>query len=76
MPKKHSFYKDDVSKKKFSIRIPSTNIKTDKLEPFYQEVNELTTEFNKRNFTDYDKYLVNDALGIHNSRHHFVQDFN
>ena len=72
--KRHSFYDEDIEAKKYSVSIPSTNYVRSKLNSYYEKVSQLTDEFNQRNITDNDVYLVNDALGIPNSRHLYVQD--
>ena len=74
--KRHSFYDEAVNKRKYSVTIPSRDSKKSRLSSYYTEVREMTDEFYQRNTTRDDKYLIHEALGIPNSQHHYVQDFN
>ena len=65
-----------MNKRKYSFAIPrldsQRNIYT--LDPYYEKVNDLVNGFDKNNITDYDMYLINDVLGIPNTRHHNAQE--
>ena len=66
----HSFYGKNVSKKKFSIKIPSTNSDRSTVNSYNDQINNLISGFEQSRLTRYDLYLVNDALGLSNSGHH------
>ena len=74
LDKRHSFYDDSPKAKKYSVNIPNTNYVRTKLNSYYEKVSQLTDEFSQRNITDNDVYLINDVLGIPNSRNLYVQD--
>ena len=70
--------KNDSNKnsRRYSVSIPCDDSVKSKLSTYFDHVNDMTTEFNQRSITDNDMYLINDALGISNSRHHFIPNFN
>ena len=74
--KRSSFSEKVVNKRKYSFAIPhsDSNGTIYTLNPYYEKVNDLVNGFDKNNITDYDMYLINDVLGIPNTRHHNAQE--
>ena len=65
-----------MNKKKYSFSIPHLDSQRNmhRLNSYYEKVNDLVNGFDKSNITDYDMYLINDVLGIPNTRHHNAQE--
>ena len=70
--KKHSLYVSEIDEKRYSVSIPFLDDKND-INCHYKNVNELVKEFDQRNMTEYDQYLINDVLGIPNANHEYSQ---
>ena len=72
------FLKNQVNKNKerFNPVIPSSGTPTNQIKSFYDKVSDMTYEFNQRSISDYDIYLINDALGVPNVEKKQVLDFN
>ena len=69
---KHSLYVSQIDEKRYSVSIPFLDDKND-INCHYKNVNELVKEFDQRNMTEYDQYLINDVLGISNANHEYSQ---
>ena len=66
-----------MNKKKYSFSIPHLDSQRNmyRLNSYYEKVNDLVNGFDKSNITDYDMYLINDALGIPNSTQNNNREF-
>ena len=69
---KHSLYVSQIDEKRYSVSIPFLDDKND-INSHYKNINELVKEFDQRNMTEYDQYLINDVLGIQNANHEYSQ---
>ena len=66
-----------MNKKKYSFSIPHLDSQRNmhRLNSYYEKVNDLVNGFDKGNITENDLYLINDALGIPNSKQNNTQEF-
>ena len=72
--RKHSFYETNAGTKKYSARIPYTNSNKSAVQSYYDKIDNLVTGFEKNKMTNYDMYLINDALDVPNTRHKYMQE--
>ena len=72
--KRYSLYELKSRKKRYNVFIPSTDSSLTMLNSYYDKVNEFIVGFDQGSITNYDTYMINDALGVRNSEHnHFRQ---
>ena len=71
--KKQSYYSTNTSTKKYDFAIPHMDSKMNIFNQYHDKINNLVLHFDQNNISSYDAYLINDALGVSNSKKNHIQ---